>query len=223
LLAIGAAISDPSFGTLVNKSIDDDWLSECVAGRKDIPERRLRELLSKASEIVRRRLITVNPQVSTIIHEILPASTPPTKNKMPGPLKDYRTAEDVVKSRELTEDVVHQFAKERKLEELMVSIAQLSGLSVYDVERLFMGTWTSPVAIILKAVGFHLRTADAIYHSRLSGGEAIGSDLIKIKAEFIAVRRPTAERILRFFCAKSAVAISNHSRGPSLMHPKEPS
>ena len=218
----GAAISDPSFGTLVKKSIDDDWLSECVAGRKDIPEHHLRELLSKASEIVRQRLITVNPQVSTIIHEILPVSTPPSTNKMPGPLKDYRTAEDVVKSRELTEDVVHQFAKERKLEELMVSIAQLSGLSVYDVERLFMGTWTSPVAIILKAVGFHLRTADAIYHSRLSSGEAIGNDLIKIKAEFIAVRRPTAERILRFFCAKRAVAISNHSRGPSPMHPKEP-
>jgi hypothetical protein len=219
----GAAISDPSFGMLVKKSIDDDWLSECVAGRKDIPKHHLRELLSKASEIVRQRLIAVNPKISTIIHEILPVGTPPTANKMSGPLKDYRTAERLVKSRELTEEVVYEFAKEKKLEELMVSIAQLSGLSVYEVERLFMEAWTSPVAIVLKAVGFHLRTADAIYHSRLSNGEAIGSDLVQTKAEFIAVRRPTAERILRFFCAKRAVTISNHSSGPPLGHPKEPS
>jgi Uncharacterised protein conserved in bacteria (DUF2336) len=218
----GAAISDASFGMLVKKSIDDDWLSECVAGRKDIPKHHLRELLSRASEIVRQRLIMVNPQVSTIIDEILPVTTPPTANKKPSPLKDYRTAERVVKSRELTEEVVNEFAKEKKLEELMVSIAQLSGLSIYDVEQLFMGTWTSPVAIILKAVGFHLRTADAIYHSRLSSGEAIGNDLVQTKAEFIAVRRPTAERILRFFCAKRAVTISNHSSGPALGHPKEP-
>jgi hypothetical protein len=33
--------------------------------------------------------------------------------------------------------------------------------------------------------------------------------LIQTKAEFIAIRRPTAERIVRHFYAKRAVAISN--------------
>ena len=74
-----------------------------------------------------------------------------------------------------------------------------------------MGAWTSPVAVILKALGFRLSTVDAIYHSRLSAGEIIGHDLIQTKAEFIAIRRPTAERILRFFYAKRAVTISNLS------------
>jgi hypothetical protein len=105
---------------------------------------------------------------------------------------------------------VIEFAKEKKIEEVMVSLAQLSRLSVYEIERLFSGRWTSPVAIILKAIGFHLRTIDAIYHSRLSAGEPIQSDLIQTKAEFIALRQPTAERILRFFYAKRAVDISKH-------------
>ncbi len=207
----GAAISDPSFGMLVQKSIDDDWLSECVAGRKDIPEHHLRQLLSRASEIVRRRLITVNPEVSNIIKEILPLNTPPIANKTPGPLTNYKAAECAVKTRGLSEAAVNEFAKEKKLAELMVSIAQLSRLSVYEIERLFSGRWTSPVAIILKAIGFHLRTVDAIYHSRLSSGEVIQNDLIQTKAEFIALRQPTAERIVRFFYAKRAVNISNHS------------
>ena len=217
----GAAISDPGFGMLVKKSVEDDWLSECIASRKDIPERHLRALLSKASDIVRGRLIAINPEVSQIIQEILPLNTPSTTNKT-GPLKDYRTAEREVNSRELTEEVVYEFAKEKKLEELMISIARLSGLSVYEVERLFVGAWTSPVAIILKAVGFHFRTVDAIYHSRLSNGDTIQNDLIQTKAEFIAVRRPTAERILRFFSAKRTVTISNHSSDPSPGHPKQP-
>ena len=69
---------------------------------------------------------------------------------------NYRAAEDVVKSQELTEAVVNEFAKEKKLAEVVVSIAQLSGLSVDEIERLFMGPWTSPVAVILKADRFPL-------------------------------------------------------------------
>ena len=101
---------------------------------------------------------------------------------------------------------------------MVVSIAQLSRLSVYEIERLFMGTWTSPVAVILKALGFHLSAVDAIYHSRLSAGQVIRGDLIQTKAEFIAIRRPTAERILRFFYAKRAVTMSNLTGGFSQGH-----
>jgi hypothetical protein len=211
----GAAISDPGFDMLVKKSVDDDWLMECVAERKDIPEHHLRALLSKASEIVRQRLLTANPELGEIIHTILPASARST-NQAPNPSMNYRAAEEVVKSQELSEPVVHEFAKEKKLAEVVVSIAQLSGLSVDEIERLFMGPWTSPVAVILKAIGFRLATVDAIYRSRLASGEIAHDDLIQTKAEFIALRRPTAERILRFFNAKRAVEISNLSGSPLL-------
>ena len=207
----GAAISDPSFGLLVQKSAGNDWLSECVAGRTDIPEQHLRELISKASDIVRQKLMTDNPELSDIIQEIFPDSKPSAGTKMPDAAKDYRTAELVVKSQPLTEAVVVEFTKARKLEEIIVAIAQLSGLSTTEIERLFMGTWSSPVAVILKAIGFHLATVEAIYRSRLANGEVARDDLIQIKAEFIALRRPTAERIMRFFCARKAVKISNHS------------
>jgi len=205
---VGASISDPSFGLLVEKSINDDWLLERVAGRGDIPEHHLRELLSKASEIVRQRLTAADPGLSGIIEKILPLPAP---IKRSGPPMDYRAAEFVVKSRELNEALVIEFAKERKIAEIMVSIAGLSGLSVDEVERLLIDTWASPVAIILKAIGFRLSTVDAIYHARLSSGERARKDLIQTKAEFIALSRPTAERILRFFCAKRAAMISNYS------------
>jgi uncharacterized protein (DUF2336 family) len=203
----GAAISDLGFGILVKKSTEDNWLTERVARRIDIPEHHLRELISKASEVVRQRLTADIPELSETIKEILPDSAPAT-----GSEKDYRTAELIVSSKPLSEAVVYEFAKAKKLEEIIVSISRLSGLPANEIQRLFIGTWSSPVAIILKAIGFRLATVEAIYRSRLSDAEVIRDDLFQTKAEFIALRRPTAERIVRFYCARKATNSSNLSQ-----------
>ena len=202
----GAAISDLGFRILVKKSADDDWLSERVARRIDIPEHHLRELIAKASEIVRERLMADIPELGETIKEILPNGAQATGET--GLSKDYRTAELVVKSKPITETVVNEFAKAKKLEEVIVAIAQLSGLSAAEIERLFMGSWSSPVAVIFKAIGFRLATVDAIYRARLSNGQVAHDDLTQIKAEFIALRRPTAERIMRFYSARKAAKLS---------------
>jgi len=206
----GAAISDLGFGILVKKSAEDDWLSERVARRIDIPEHHLRELVSKASEVVRQKLTADLPELGELIKEILPDSALLAASATSGSPRDYRTAELVVSSKPLTEAVVNEFAKAKKLEEIIVSISRLSGLPAVEIQNLFMGTWSSPVAVILKAVGFRLATVEAIYRSRLSNGEIIRDDLFQTKAEFIALRRPTAERIMRFYCARKA------AKSPSL-------
>ena len=207
----GAKLSDQGFGLLVQKSVGDDWLSECIADRRDIPNHHFRELVSQASEIVRRRLVKDNPENSKAIQPALHPSTQPNAVKIARSATDYRTAELCVKSREITDAVVNEFAQANKIEEVIVSIAQLSGLSAPEIERLIMGTWTSPIAIIFKAIGLRMTTVDAIYRSRLSGNDAIGNDRIRTKAEFIAVSRPTAERIMRFFRVRESAELSGSS------------
>ena len=200
----GATISEPGFKMLVEKSLGDDWLSEAVARRPDIPEHHFRELVSRASEIVRQRLIETNPEQREIIEEIFgpaPASLANGKSSS----RDYRTAELVVSSRPVTEAAVNEFAKSRQLEEIVVAIARLSALPTDEIERLFIGTWSSPVAVILKAIGFHLATIDAVYRARLSPGDPVREDLTRTKAEFIALSRPTAERIVRFYRTRKSV------------------
>jgi Uncharacterised protein conserved in bacteria (DUF2336) len=207
----GASISELSFGILVDKGADDDWLSESIAKRKDIPEHHFRQLISKASEIVRQRLISIDPRHRDIIDGILAAPKLSVAGTSSGAAKDYRTAELVVRSQPLTEAVVNEFAATKQLEEIFVAIAQLSGLSAIEIERLFMSAWSSPVAVIMKAIGFHLPTLHAIYCARLSDGEATQIDLIKTKAEFIALRRQTAERIMRFYCTRKSTELSEHN------------
>jgi uncharacterized protein (DUF2336 family) len=205
----GAKISDPSFGILVKKSAEDDTLLDSTARRVDIPDHHLRDLVSKASAIVRQRLINDAPELGELIREMMPEGTAAATSETPSSAKDYRTAELVVDSQPITEATVNEFSKAKRLEEIIVSIARLSSLPVTEIERVFLDTWSSPVAVILKAVGFHLATVEAIYRSRLSDGEGVRSDLSKIKAEFISLRRPTAERIMRFYCARKAAKLTS--------------
>lgn len=203
----GARISDTSFEVLIDKSAADEWLSECIGRRSDIPDHHFRQLVTRASETVRRRLIGDDPQQQQLINSILP----PTQQQVANPkeLKDYRTAELAVKlQRPITEAVVKGFAEGKKPDEMIVAIAELSGLSVYEIEGLFMGRWSSLVAIILKAIGFHLSTLQAIYGARLPHEAASELDLVRTKAEFIGLRRQTAERILRFYQVRKTADFS---------------
>jgi hypothetical protein len=202
----GAKISAQGFETLVQKSVGDDWLTEIIALRKDIPERHFRELISKASGVVHQRLNAANPKYSDLIQEVLDSVGNQDVPKTSTVRRDYRMAELVINplanSKRLTEYVVKEFAAAKKVEEVIFAIAHLANLSTDDIERLIMGTRSSPVAVVLKAIGFHLATVDAIYCSRLSNGEAMRDDLRVTKLEFINLKRPTAERIMRFYKAR---------------------
>jgi uncharacterized protein (DUF2336 family) len=195
----GASISEPSFQVLVNRGADDDWLAECIAKRADIPVQHFRALVSRASEIVRQRLVASSPRQRELIDGILSRSNGSEAADEPAPVKDYRAAELVVKSHPLTEATVGEFARIKKFDEIIVAVAQMSGIPITEIERLLTHTWSSPVAVILKALGFHLPTLQAIYLSRLAAGEAPKPDFIQTKAEFIALQRTTADRIMRFY------------------------
>ena len=191
----GARISEPSFSILMERSTGNEWLSECIGRRVDIPDHHLRELVTRASEAVRQRLIGDDPRRQQLLDGILP----PAPASAPLESKSYRKAELAVLAQGLSEETVNAFAQQKKLDEIVVAIAQLAKLSFAETERLLMGAWLSPVAIIFKAIGFKLSTLTAVYNARLPSGASAGADLARIKAEFIALSRQTAERILRFY------------------------
>ncbi len=132
----GARISEPSFSILMERSTGNEWLSECIGRRVDIPDHHLRELVIRASEAVRQRLIGDDPRRQQLIDGILPAapSAAPAENK------SYRKAELAVLAKGLSEATVNEFAQNKKLDEIVVAVAQLAKLSFPETERLLMGS-----------------------------------------------------------------------------------
>ena len=201
-----AKISNQSFKSLVQKSVGIDWLSEAIALRKDVPEPHFRELISKASKIVIQRLKAANPKHRSLIEEVVGPAVDQGTVRKPTERRDFRIAnlvvDPLVKSGQLTEAVVKEFADAKKVEEVIDAVAQLANLPTRDVEFLIMDTWSGPVACVLKSIGFHLETLNAIYCMRLSNGEAPSDDLFEAKREFIKISRSTAERVMRFYKAR---------------------
>jgi hypothetical protein len=208
----GAKISYHGYGALVKMIAADDWLTECVAMRSDIPEAHFRQLIAKASTVVQHKLKAASPRHADLLREILPQIKQQPNLAAAEAPKDYRVAQlnirPLLQSGQLTEAAVNTFAAGKKLEEVIVSIASLAGSTPEEIERLLMSRWSSPVAIILKAIGFHWATAQAIYMARLQPGEAPQNDLATIKTEFLALSRQTAERIMRFYKTRKVAASS---------------
>ena len=197
----GARISEPGFSMLMERSTENEWLSECIGRRVDIPDHHLRALVARASEAVRQRLIGDDPHRQQLVDGILPSAPA-------DPLEDksYRKAELAVLAQGASEATVSEFAQKKYLDGIVVAVAQLAKLSFPETERLLMGAWQGPVAIVFKAIGFRLGTLTAVYAARLDSGAATGADLVRTKAEFIALSRPTAERILRFYQVRKSTS-----------------
>ena len=202
----GARISDVGFNCLVQKSVGDDWLSEAIGLRQDIPEPQFRNLVHKASEAVIRRLKAANPRNSSAIEEVINTAIAANKSENLIERREFSAAEliviPLVKSGKLTEEVVKEFAEARKVDEAIVAIAQLSSLPMRKIERLIMETWSGPTVCIFKAIGFHLKTLEAIYFMRLPKGAPRRDDFGETKKAFLNLSRNTAERIIRFYKAR---------------------
>lgn len=67
----GASFSDTGYGTLVDRSIDDEVLAICVGMRKDIPRKHFHTLISRASQVVFEKLAASNPTAVTELQDVL--------------------------------------------------------------------------------------------------------------------------------------------------------
>src|SRR5580700_7830805 len=138
----GARISRNGFVSLVRRAEDDGILAEKVGLRPDIPEPMFRELLTKATAVVRNRLlVAATAGGKAEIYRVL-AKVAKEVGARVGP-RDYGAAQRVVLSLEragkLNESMLVVFCSEKKFEETVVGLATLAKVPVEVVDRLIGG------------------------------------------------------------------------------------
>lgn len=200
----GAEISESGFERLVDNVVAKDWLADCLSLRNDISESVFRSLVSRASDEVRQRI------AERVSQRAIKSTDPDDRRVVNRSLAglaydsiDYRVAGLAVTERAggktINESLVADFANEQKFAEVAVALSRLCNIQIEEIENIFARKWESPVAIILKALGFHLPTLTAIHQCRPYANNRDESDFRKVKSEFISVRQATAQRILRFY------------------------
>ena len=196
----GAEFTERGFTRLVNRAEGDDNLATCIGLRPNIPRHLYLKLLAKASETVRQRLETANPQQASEVPTAVKEATRRARSSVI--TKNTTIAHALVKSLyedgRLDEFQVAAFAQAGKFDEANASIAALANVPVAIAENMMIETRAEGVMILAKVAGLSWSTVRSIINMRdeLSGGEP--TDIAACKDTYERLRPSTAQQVLRF-------------------------
>jgi uncharacterized protein (DUF2336 family) len=202
----GARFSRHALMTVATRAGEDATLAETMARRQDVPPDVFQHLLSKATEVVRQRLLKdADPEMRTRVNEILEAvadevsKTQPTPGGAGSPQEMLRLKLQI-----------GAFARAGKRTETANALSALSKLPIEAVQSLLRAEAEDGVLILCRTIG--LEWSDAKNVLAVMTGQA-GED--KMKAAFrkyFSLSEETAHRVINFVKACKAVSKADLQR-----------
>lgn len=199
----GAQISENGFRVLVQAAERDEALAEKTGLRLDIPLRLLKELLLRATEAVRSRLMPRTPPALWNDLKKALSSAAEQINRESSKGRNYDDALRMTKllheRGELIDAAVRSFAIERQYENVVASLSVLCSLPIKMIKPLMDSPRDEGLLIAAKGVGLSWPTVQAIVECRFPVGTLKTEVIDKLEADFARLTRPSAERLLRFW------------------------
>jgi uncharacterized protein (DUF2336 family) len=204
----GAQFSESGYANLVEKTEGDEILSEAVGSRGDIPLRLLRDLLARATETVRAKLLALIPagkreQLAHILSEI--------SNAVAGVTKDgrYENAEKAIRALQavgsMNDRTICDFARSRQLPEVIVGIALLASAKIDVIKEILTGDRNDAVLVPCKAVNLRWETVEQILRNRQLQKPPSQQIIDLANADYRRLSVETAQKTLRFLQVKAVV------------------
>jgi uncharacterized protein (DUF2336 family) len=168
----GAMFSDAGYAEIVRRAGADGLLAVAVGRRDDLSPAHLRDIVAVSADVVRRRLFQQAPasrraDIAKVMVEIGAAA----------PLRDFTAAKAAVLAlhgaAKLDAQALTQFARERKHEEVVATLAAMSGLPLAAVERILVGERRDSVLILGRALGLDWPAVQAVAMLRLPAGRTM--------------------------------------------------
>jgi uncharacterized protein (DUF2336 family) len=197
-----ARFSDSGYSGIVARAEADDELTEILGLRIDLPLNFLRDLLRRATDAVRARLMAIAPpELQEEITRILTAISSTAQGNPPA--RDFSRAEQVVKlmkgMNELNDAAIIRFAETRKFEEVAASLANLNNVPTDMMMRLLEGPRSDLVLIPCKSAGWSWPAVESVLKMRPSR-QKIDEQTLKVACKDYGKLSPeTAQRTLRFW------------------------
>jgi uncharacterized protein (DUF2336 family) len=197
-----ARFSDSGYAGMVAHAQADDSLAEIIGLRIDLPLRYLRDLLRRAAEAVRARLMAVAPpalqaEIKRVLEVIANAAI---GNAAP---RDFTRAEAIVARmkglNELTDSAIAGFAKTKRFDEVAAALASQSNAPTDMMAKIIEGPRHDLVLIPCKAAGLSWLAVESILTSR-PVKRGIDEQTLKIAwRDYGRLSDETARRTLRFW------------------------
>ena len=200
---VNAAFSESGFATLVQSADNDDGIIERIGLRIDLPFRFLQELLQRATETVRARLLAMASveQRENIQRALSKVSNDVERELvMPRDFKHAVARVELIKERgQLNDEQITSFARTQQHEEVVAALASLTAMPIELVAPVMRSSRSDGLMVICKAAGLPWSTTSIILESRIITQPMTEAELASAEAEYAQLSQPSAQRTLRFW------------------------
>ena len=205
----GAQFSEFGFASLVQKSSSDERLAEKLGLRLDIPLELLRQLLARATDLVRSRLLaSASPEHQEKIQRAL-ASIANEVGRESINTRDFARADNMVlelnRRGKLTEAVLVEFIKEAKYEEMTATLALFCSANSDLIERLLKNINHEGLIVACKAAKLNWPTVRLILQFRFTHHSISEQELLESKDAFLELSQATAQSSMRFMQVQETI------------------
>jgi uncharacterized protein (DUF2336 family) len=204
-----AHFSDAGYSSMVARADADDELTEILGLRIDLPLKFLRDLLRRATDAVRARLLAIAPpelkeEIKRVLKTIASAAGEDTSST-----RDFSRADQLVKLlhelNELDDATIIKFAEAKKLEEMAATLATLNNVSTEMMARLLEGPRSDLVLIPCKSAGLSWPVVEAILRNRLLERPIDEQTLNLACRDYGKLSTETARRTMRFWLVHNKI------------------
>ena len=201
----GAKFSEKGQSALLDRACDDAQLAHAVWCRPDIPRPQLLALLDKASAAVRQQLIAEGQMDSGLhareIANVLQEANRRLRSDSQVISSGYFRARQRVAAAQqqsgLSEQALLGFIHEQCFEEVVIALAEMSGLVATDIERMLVEKTHDRLMIVARALGLSWNLVAelvAMNQSQPTTPEA----LERLRYRYLSIPQQTATRTLQF-------------------------
>ena len=218
----GARFSDFGFLHMVKRSETDSILAQHLCLRAEIPRRLFQQLISRASEEVKRKLEQERPDMIDLIQASVTDVTGSLQSKFGPASRSYFAAKKAIaelhRRGELNEDRVFEYVRSHKSEEAIVALSLLCDLPGEVVERALFASSGDMILILCKALDFRWETAMSLLFFGAKDHCISARALDYKRDEFIRLTNEASRRVLDSYRLRRSAAgdIANQRRLPQL-------
>lgn len=200
----GAKLSDPSIGSLTEKSRDDETLQKFLADREDLSPAVLRQLINLATDNIRQKVSDKLMNAGQIVDAARSALEKDLGIDQIDFLAADRRVRVLARKTPLEEAALKSFAENGLYAELVVALSMLMDVSLEQAKHLMIET--NALLIAARAIGFAEDTVNAMLRVG-PAFEKLGEDELQaLLEEFKAITPGTAQRVMRFWQTRKKLA-----------------
>ena len=204
----GARVSAASFTLLVAQAASDPELAVATGIRADLPAELRTQLLRGATEAVKAKLLaSAPPYLFDEIRAAISAASSGVNHEL-WRERDFRTAQATVarlkKEGRLDAATLLGFARQKRYEETVAALAELSKSSIEIVRPLTQSLRSDGILVPCKVAGLDWETVRAVLDCRFSTGITADTEANHLRRQYTALSTEKAHRLLNLWKVRVA-------------------